>query len=112
MRNAECKMQSEEWGGEASGRRNAECKMQGKSGAGEAGQGLVTSRGLGVALGVSLRTVQRMLHDEEIEPVRLGGRSVRFCVPDVVKQLKKRGRKWGRRAALQGTQRTEGRQGA
>ncbi len=54
----------------------------------ETGDGriLVTRRGLAVALGVSLRTVERMLHDEEIEPVRLRG-SVRFLVPDVVQRL-------------------------
>ncbi len=34
------------------------------------GQILVTRRGLAVPLGVSLRTVERMLHDGEIEPVR------------------------------------------
>ena len=61
---------------------------------------LVTTRGLAVALGVSLRTVERMLHDEEIEPVRLRG-SVRFYVPDVVRVLRgttltrKNGRKAG-----------------
>ncbi len=50
------------------------------------GRILVTRRGLALALGVSLRTVERMLHDEEIEPVRLRG-SVRFHLPDVVRQL-------------------------
>jgi excisionase family DNA binding protein len=50
------------------------------------GRILVTRRGLAVALGVSLRTVERMLHDEEIEPVRLRG-SVRFHVPDVLRAL-------------------------
>jgi excisionase family DNA binding protein len=55
---------------------------------------------LAAALGVSLRTVERMLHDEEIEPVRLHGWSVRFHLPDVVRRLRELGatRKNGRKA--------------
>lgn len=54
-----------------------------------------------MALGVSVRTVERMLHDEEIEAVRLRG-SVRFYVPDVVRRLVESGatRKNGRKADL------------
>jgi excisionase family DNA binding protein len=65
----------------------------------EGGGILVTRRGLAVALGVSLRTVERMLHDEEIEPVRLRG-SVRFLVPAVLRRLVESGgtRKNGRKA--------------
>jgi excisionase family DNA binding protein len=63
------------------------------------GRVLVTTQGLAVALGVSLRTVERMLHDEEIVPVRLRG-AVRFHVPDVLQGLVESGgsRKNGRRA--------------
>ena len=50
------------------------------------GRVLVTSRGLAVALGVSLRTVERMLHDGEIQPVWVR-EALRFYVPDVVAQL-------------------------
>ncbi len=68
----------------------------------EGGRILVTRRGLAMALGVSLRTVERMLHDEEIEPVRLRGWSVRFYVPDVVERLVESGaaRKNGRKAIV------------
>jgi excisionase family DNA binding protein len=88
---------------DAEGRRQSgECraKRTGEERIGETGDGriLVTRRGLAVALGVSLRTVERMLHDEEIEPVRLHGWSVRFHVPDVVRRLRELGatRKNGR----------------
>ncbi len=73
----------------------------------EDGPLLVTRRGLAVALGVSLRTVERMLHDEEIEPVRLRG-SVRFHVRDVLQRLVESGatRKNGRRAPVERTWRS------
>jgi hypothetical protein len=66
---------------------------------------LVSSRGLAAALGVSVRTVERMLRDEEIKPVWVR-EALRFHVPDVVQQLVAAGeaRKNGRKAALAGTQ--------
>jgi len=69
------------------------------------GSVLVDSLGLAVALGVSLRTVRRMLAAGEIVPLRIRG-AVRFYVPDVVECLRNANRKWGRKAALQGTQAT------
>ena len=80
-------------------------------------QELVTSRGVAAALGVSLRTVQRMVHDEEIKPVRLRGRLVRFRLEDVMEAVRNQGRKWGRAADVEKlkaemlkaeTQRTQG----
>ena len=72
------------------------------------GQELVTSRGVAAALGVSLRTVERMVHDEEIKPVRLRGRLVRFRLEDVMEAVRNEGRKWGRKAAMPGKTTTEG----
>jgi hypothetical protein len=80
----------------------------------ETGDGriLVTRRGLAEALCVSLRTVERMLHDEEIEPVWVRG-SERFHVPDVVRRLvasgsrRKNGRKAGVTGAVAGAQSPE-----
>ena len=51
-------------------------------------QGLVTRQGLAQALHVSVSTVDRMLADGEITPVRLRGKLVRFCLPDVMAELK------------------------
>jgi excisionase family DNA binding protein len=65
-------------------------------------QQLLTSRDVAALLGVSLRTVQRMIHDEEIKPVRLRGWSVRFRREDVTEVVRNGGRKWGRKAALAG----------
>lgn len=70
------------------------------------GQQLVTSRGVAAALGVSLRTVERMVHDEEIKPVRLRG-LVRFRLEDVMAALRNEDRKWGRKAALTGNPNSE-----
>jgi excisionase family DNA binding protein len=59
---------------------------------------LLTREELAVALKVSLRTVDRMLADGEISPVKPHGRLVRFYLPDVMRQLvatalmRKRGR--------------------
>ena len=61
----------------------------------------MTSRGLAVALGVSLRTVERMLAAGEITGVRIHRRPVRFYVPDVVEALRNWSRKWGRAARLE-----------
>ena len=63
-------------------------------------QQLLTSREVAGLLGVSLRTVERMIHDEEIRPVRLRGWSVRFRMEDVREVVRNGGRKWGRNAAL------------
>ena len=58
---------------------------QGAPGCGCAG--LLTRDELAVALKVSVRTVDRMLADGEISPVRVRGVLVRFYLPDVVRQL-------------------------
>ena len=63
-----------------------------------------------MVLKVSVRTVERMLHDGEITPVRLRG-LVRFRLEDVMAALRNEGRKWGRKAAFQGAQSTERSQG-
>ncbi len=63
-------------------------------------QELVTRRELARRLRVSLRTLDRMLADGEIPPVRLHGWSVRFYVPEVIEALRDRNRKWGRNAFL------------
>lgn len=68
---------------------------------------LVGRLGLALALGVSLRTVDRMLACGDIVPVRLRG-LVRFYVPDVVRSLsessdvRKHGRKAVGSAAVEG----------
>ena len=85
--------------------RNADCREQSaEPSKAEAGDGrvLVTSRGLAAALGVSLRTVERMLAAGEIGGVRVHKRPVRFHVPDVVLQLAATGltRKNGRKAGV------------
>jgi excisionase family DNA binding protein len=48
---------------------------------------LLTRTELAERLGVSSRTVDRMLADREITPVILRSRLVRFYLPDVVRQL-------------------------
>jgi excisionase family DNA binding protein len=53
-------------------------------------ESLLTRRELAAALKVSLRTVDQMLADEEITPVRLRGTLVRFCLPDVMRELRAR----------------------
>ncbi len=66
----------------------------------EAGARVLVGRlGLAMALGVSLRTVDRMLACGDIVPVRLRG-LVRFYVPDVVQSLSESSdvRKHGRKA--------------
>ena len=72
-------------------------------------QPLLTSRDVGALLGVSLRTVERMIHDEEIKPVRLRGWLVRFRMEDVTEAVRNEGRKWGRKAALAGNLNSEAR---
>ena len=64
------------------------------------GQQLLTSRDVAALLGVSLRTVERMVHDEEIKPVRLRGWLVRFRMEDVTEAVRNGSRKWGRAARL------------
>lgn len=70
-------------------------------------QQLLTSREVAGLLGVSLRTVERMIHDEEIKPVRLRGWLVRFRMEDVTEAVRNAGRKWGRKAALAGNPKEE-----
>jgi excisionase family DNA binding protein len=48
---------------------------------------LLTRTELAAALQVSLRTVDCMLADGEITPVRLR-KTVRFCLPDVLQELR------------------------
>ena len=49
--------------------------------------GFVTRHGLAALLKVSVRTVDEMVADEEITPVRPHGPLVRFYVPHVVREL-------------------------
>ncbi len=51
---------------------------------------LLTRTELAEALKVSVRTVDRMLSDAEITPVRLRGTLVRFFLPDVLRELRAR----------------------
>ena len=60
---------------------------------------LLTTEDVAVVLKVSVRTVERMLHDGEITPVRLRG-LVRFRLEDVMAALQNDDRKWGRAARL------------
>ena len=69
---------------------------------GGSSQHLLTSRDVAALLGVCLRTVQRMIHDEESKPVRVRGGAVRFRREDVTEVVRNGGRKWGRKAALAG----------
>lgn len=73
------------------------------------GQELLTSRDVAALLGVSLRTVERMVHDGEIKPVRLRGRLVRFRIEKVMEVVQNEGRKWGRKADTNFTNSHEGR---
>jgi len=68
---------------------------------------LLTTEDVAVVLKVSVRTVERMLHDGEIAPVRLRGSLVRFRLEDVVEALRNGNRKWGRKAALVGSPKPE-----
>lgn len=49
---------------------------------------LLTRQELAAALKASVSTVDRMLADEEITPVRLRGKLVRFYLPDVLAELR------------------------
>ena len=53
----------------------------------EGGAGFLTRRELAAVLKVSVRTVDEMVADEEITPVRPHGPLVRFYVPHVVREL-------------------------
>jgi hypothetical protein len=53
----------------------------------KAENGFVTRHGLAVLLKVSVRTVDEMVADEEITPVRPHGPLVRFYVPHVIREL-------------------------
>ena len=66
----------------AEGAKNAEV-----AGGGCGCAGLLTREELAQALKVSVRTVDRMLADGEISPVRVRGVLVRFYLPDVVREL-------------------------
>ena len=68
---------------------------------------LLTTEDVAVVLKVSVRTVERMLHDGEITPVRLRGSLVRFRLDDVMEALRNGNRKWGRKAALAGNPKPE-----
>jgi hypothetical protein len=59
---------------------------------------LLDRSGLAWALGVSLRTVDRMLAAEELVCIRMHGGAVRFYLPDVLEDLRANSRKWGREA--------------
>jgi len=51
---------------------------------------LLTREKLAEALDVSLRTVDMMLADGEITPMRLRGKLVRFYLPDVLQELREK----------------------
>ena len=51
---------------------------------------LLTREKLAEALDVSLRTVDLMLADGEITPMRLPGKLVRFYLPDVLQELREK----------------------
>jgi len=53
-------------------------------------EGLLTRHELARALNVSLRTVDQMIADHEITPIRLRGKLVRFHLPDVLAELRSR----------------------
>jgi excisionase family DNA binding protein len=85
---------------------NIAAKAGGPSPTAEAAERLLTTEDVAVALKVSVRTVERMVHDGEIKPLRLRG-LVRFRLEDVVEALRNGGRKWGRKAALTGNPNSE-----
>jgi excisionase family DNA binding protein len=49
---------------------------------------LVTRHGLAKALNVSIRTIDQLIADGTITPIRLGGKLVRFYLPDVIAELR------------------------
>jgi hypothetical protein len=51
---------------------------------------LVTRARLALVLGVSLRTLDMMLADGDITPMRLRGKLVRFYLPDVLQELREK----------------------
>jgi excisionase family DNA binding protein len=53
-------------------------------------EGLLTRAELAAALKISPRTVDRMIADQEITPIRLRGKLIRFHLPDVVAELRSR----------------------
>ena len=53
-------------------------------------ENLLTRSELATALKVSLRTIDRLLADKEITPIRIGSNLVRFHLPDVIAQLRSR----------------------
>jgi excisionase family DNA binding protein len=50
----------------------------------------LTRAELALALKVSLRTVDALVSDQEITPVRLRGKLVRFFLPDVMRELREK----------------------
>ncbi len=68
---------------------------------------LLTTEDVAVVLKVSVRTVERMLHDGEIAPIRLRG-LVRFRLDDVMEALRNGDRKWGRAASAEILTQVEG----
>ena len=50
----------------------------------------LTRTELALALKVSLRTVDMMLADGDVTPVRLRGKLVRFYLPDVLQELREK----------------------
>jgi excisionase family DNA binding protein len=52
--------------------------------------GLLTRAALAKVLVVSVSTVDRMLADGEITPIRLRGKLVRFHLPDVLAELREK----------------------
>src|SRR5690349_20999119 len=54
-----------------------------------AGQ-LLTRQALANALNISVRTVDQMIADQDITPIRLRGKLVRFHLPDVLAEIRAR----------------------
>ena len=51
---------------------------------------ILTRAELALALKVSVRTVDALVSDQEITPVRLRGKLVRFFLPDVMRELREK----------------------
>ena len=51
---------------------------------------LLTREELAKALKISVRTVDQLIADGEITPIRIGDKIVRFYLPDVIAELRSR----------------------
>jgi hypothetical protein len=71
-------------------------------------EGTTDEHGLALALKVSLRTVDLMLADGEITPMRLRGKLVRFYLPDVLQELREKAKTSKRNVARRVTNELSG----